>query len=318
MKKLFSLILRAGMSIALLVFLFSKIDFRATFKTILTLQPLYMSLAVAVFVLIYVLCLYRWRTLLVAQGINLPLMRIVSSFSGGIFFSLFLPSTIGGDVARSIDLGLHTKRHSVIIASVLLDRLSGFVGLVLVALVSLLAGHRYISEPSVYTTIFIVAGILFAILTVIFNTKIYNGVKRRLDNKGSLGENIRELHSEIYYFRKKPAILLGNLLFSILVQAASSVSSFFILRALHSDIKFIYPFILNPVIIAIATLPISIGGLGLRDASSVFFYTKVGVTHDTALAHSLLNFALMVIFGLIGGLIYLFTLHYRRRNSHVG
>lgn len=312
MKKILSMVMRIGVSAALLVFLFRKIDFKATLKVILLLRPAYFTLAVIIFFVIYVLVLYRWKMLLNAQGICLPLKRVVSSFSGGIFFSLFLPSTIGGDIARSLDLGLHTSRRSVIVASVFLDRLSGFVGLVLVALASLIFGHRLINEPSVYLTVFLLAVLLGGILLIIFNKGIYRRLNHPLPKKGGLLDNLRKLHAEIYYFRSKPSILYLNLIYSIIIQAGSSFVSFVLLRSLNVNLNIVYPLVFNPLITTITTLPISIGGLGLRDASSIFFYAKAGVAKDAALAQSLLNFALIVFFGLIGGIIYVSTLHYRR------
>lgn len=311
MKKIFSLILRIGISAILLFILFQKIDLKETFKIIASLNIYYFMLAALTFALVYFLVFYRWRMLLNAQGLNLPLRRVFSSFSGGIFFSLFLPSTIGGDIARSVDLGAHTKRHNVIIASVLLDRISGFVGLVIVAAVSLIFSHKLISEPSVYLIVFILLLLLAAILLFIFNKGIYKWINHS-SKKGGFRETIRHLHSEIYFFRSRRSVLLINLIYSVMIQLCSSVFSYFLLCSLNARINILYIFVLSPVIMIITALPISIGGLGLRDASSIFFYTKVGVAKDIALGQSLLNFALAVCFGLVGGIIYVSSLHNRR------
>lgn len=315
MKKTFSLILRTGISAILLFILFQKIDLKETLKIIASLNIYYFTLATITFFIIYLLVFYRWKMLLNAQGLNLPLRRVFSSFSGGIFFSLFLPSTIGGDIARSVDLGAHTKRHNVIIASVLLDRISGFVGLVIVAAVSLIFSHKLISEPSVYLIVFILLLLLVAILLFIFNKGIYKWINHS-SKKGGFRNAIKHLHSEIYIFRSKPYVLFQNLIYSIMIQLSSSIFSYFLLCSLNAKINILYPLVLTPVITIITALPISIGGLGLRDASSIFFYTKVGVTKDIALGQSLLNFAMMVCFGLIGGIIYVSSLRNRRLQPH--
>ena len=311
-KKIFSIVLRVGISAALLFILFRKIDFKSTLIVISHLNFGYFTFAAVIFLAIYALVFYRWRMLLKAQDLNLPTSRILSSFSGGIFFSLFLPSTIGGDVARTLDLSLHTKKRSVVAASVLLDRLSGFVGLVLVAIVSLIFGHKLIVEPEVYFVVLILSALLAAVLLIIFNKRIYKRLNRKIHKDGSFWDNFRKLHAEIFFFRSQPSILYLNLLYSILIQSGSSVVAYFLLRSLNVKIHIIYPLVFSPVITVITTLPVSIGGLGLRDASSIFFYTKVGVLKNVALAQSLLNFALIVATGLIGGIIYVSTFHYRR------
>lgn len=316
MKKTISASLRVFISIVLLLVLFRKIDFKGTLKVIARLNPLYFIAAIAIFFIIYVLVFYRWKMLLDTRKAGVSSLRVFTSFSGGLFFNLFTPSTIGGDLSRSIDLGTHTKSYSVIAATVLLDRLSGFAGLVTVAMVSLIFGYRVINDFSVYISIFFFAVLLGGIFLALFNEGIYRRLNRSVAKKGNFWENFKKLHSEIYFFRRHTAVLYANLGCSILIQAGASLFSYFLLRSLNIRISIIYPLVFNPVITVITAMPISIGGLGLRDASSIFFYAKAGVAKDAALAQSLLNFAVIVIFGLIGGMVYVSTLRYRRLQPH--
>ena len=312
MKKTISASLRVLVSLALIFVLFRKIDFTGTLKVIAHLNPFYFTLAMVIFFILTVLVFYRWKMLLDAHKVEVLSMRVLSSFSGGLFINLFTPSTIGGDLSRSIDLGAHTKRYGVIAATVLLDRLSGFAGLVTVAIVSLIFGHRLIDDFSVYATVFLLALLLTGVVLILFNEGIYSRLSRFVSKKGKFWENFNKLHTEIYFFRQHRGVLYANFLYSIVIQGGSSVFSYFILRSLNTKINILYPLVFNPVITVITTIPISIGGLGLRDASSIFFYSKAGVAKDIALAQSLLNFAVIVIFGLIGGILYVSTLHYRR------
>ncbi|MEK6567887.1 MAG: lysylphosphatidylglycerol synthase transmembrane domain-containing protein [Candidatus Omnitrophota bacterium] len=328
MKKTISTSLRIFISLALLFVLFRKIDFRGTLKVIANLDLFYFALALGIFLILTIMVFFRWKMLLDAHKVDVPLIRALNSFSGGLFLNLFTPSTIGGDLSRSIDLGAHTKRYGVIAATVLLDRLSGFAGLVTVAIVSLIFGHRLIDDFSVYATVFSMALLLSGVFLVLFNRKIYDRLNRSVSNpstslgispkreqgakKGKLWDNFKKLHSEIYFFRQHRGILCANFIYSIIIQTGASVFSYFILRSLNTRINLLYPLVFNPVITVITTIPISISGLGLRDASSIFFYSKAGVAKDIALAQSLLNFAVIVTLGLIGGILYVSTLHYRR------
>lgn len=312
MKKTISSALRIFVSLVLLFVLFRKIDFRGTFKVIVHLNPFYFVLALVIFFILTVLVFYRWKMLLDAHKVEVPLMRALSSFSGGLFINLFTPSTIGGDLSRSIDLGEYTKCYGVIAATVLLDRLSGFAGLVTVAIVSLIFGHRLIGDFSVYLTVFLLALLLTGVLLILFNQGIYNRLSRSVSKKGKFWENFKKLHSEIYFFRQHRGVLYVNFIYSIIIQGGASVFSYFILRSLNTKINMLYPLVFNPVITVITTIPISISGLGLRDASSIFFYSKAGVAKDIALAQSLLNFAVILMCGFLGGILYVSTLHYRR------
>ena len=316
MKKIGSILLRASISIALLVFLFAKIDFASTLKLIQTIDIRYLFIAFSIFFIIYVFIFYRWKMLLDAQAVQVPFKLILRSFCGGMFFNLFLPSTIGGDVSRSLDLSLYTKRKSVVVASVLLDRLSGFVGLLAVAIISLMFGYRLIREPSVYMLVFVLMLFLAGLMVIIFSEGMYKKLNRSSHKEGGFWDNFRKLHRELYFFRSKPFVLCLNLFYSIVIQTGSSLVSFFLLRSVHIQLHLVYPLVFTPLITIITTIPIGIGGLGVRDASSIFFYTKIGVAKDAALAQSLLNFLFVVFWGLGAGILYVSTFHYRRIQPH--
>jgi hypothetical protein len=317
-KKIVSIFLRISVSIILLIFLFKQVDKKSLFEVIKNANPLLLLLAAFIFFLVYVLCLFRWEMLLKALKIHLPLKRVIVSACGGYFFSLFLPSTIGGDLMRSIDLATHTGRPHEVIATVVLDRLSGYVGLVIVALLAVLVGFRYINDKTVLLSLGIITAILIAILLVLFNRFIYSKINKLIysPNTGKLRQLLGDLHDELHYFKHHKKVIVNNLIFSLLLQAMSPLSFYVTALSLGLKINIIYFFIFLPIISAITLLPISIGGLGLRDASTIYFFVKVGVSRNLAFAMSLLNFFFILAFGALGGLIYVLTIHHRRIQYH--
>ena len=135
-KSVLTFVLRIGVSVLLLVFLFksNKIDLRILFGDIKGADKSLLAAGFAIYFFIYLFGLLRWQMLLRTAGISASFKKIISSFSGGVFFSIFLPSTIGGDLIRSADLAGHTRKTKEVIATVFLDRLSGYIGLVLIIL----------------------------------------------------------------------------------------------------------------------------------------------------------------------------------------
>lgn len=256
--------------------------------------------------------------LLEATQLMIPLKRIIISFSGGIFFNLFLPSSIGGDLVRCIDLSVHTKKPSEVLATVFLDRLSGYIGMVVVALSALFLGWGLIQDNSVLVAIAALIVLLIAILLILFNQFIYTKVNQFLDspNAGKVRELLRDIHQEIHIFRDHKKTVVSSLILSLLIQATGPLAAYFISLSFGLKINIIYFFIFLPIVGAITMLPLSIGGLGLRDATTVFLFSKIGVGQDIAFAMSLLIFFFTMIYGSIGGLIYVLTVHYRRIQHH--
>ncbi|MFA5157075.1 MAG: lysylphosphatidylglycerol synthase transmembrane domain-containing protein [Candidatus Omnitrophota bacterium] len=318
LKKTLSIIFRVAISIALLVFIFRKADEKVLLELVRNADKPLLFFGFIIFFIAYPLCLFRWEMLLKAAQIRLPLKRVIISYAGGIFFNLFLPSTIGGDLVRSVDLASHTKKPRQIVATVLLDRLSGYIALALVALAAVILGWRLVGDVSVVVPVLIIAGLLVVILLVLFNNFAHSKVNKFLDSPtaGRIREAITSLHQEMHLFGKDKRLVIKNIGLSILIQFTGPLAFYLIGLSLGIKISFTYFLVFVPIVGAITLLPLSIGGLGLRDASMIYFFAKAGVGKDLAFAMSLLNFVFILICGSLGGIIYVFTVRNRRLQYH--
>ncbi len=320
-KKILSLSLRVVTSVFLLYLLFRylDIDFPSVLLAVRSADRGALAVSFWVFMSLNVIALFRWAIILRGAGLRIPFMRIVVSFCGGLFFNVFLP--IGGDVVRSLDLGAFVKRTKEITATVLLDRLSGYVALVLVAVTATAWGWDLVRHPGVLGALVLLSLLLIAMLFVLFNRRLYEFFHRFSSAAGGkdtsralvrrIGSIAVDLHHELHLFKDRRRVLFFNLLLSVVIQALLPISSFFLARALGSDAPLLSFFVFVPIVSAISMLP-SIGGLGLRDASTSFFFESVGMPQHIAIAISLLNFAFVAFSAAIGGLIYGCTVSHRR------
>ncbi len=315
-KNILLFLLRFSVSLLLLFILFkiNKIDLQLLIESIRATDKRLLGAGFLIFFFVYVLGFLRWQMLLKVAGIKLDLRRLISAYAGGIFFSIFLPSTIGGDLVRTADLAESTKQPRQVIATVFLDRLSGYIGLVLVILPALLLGRGLVLDKFVFTSVSVITGLLIIGLLVLFNNHCYLIITKFLNTPGArkVKEAIKSLHQEIHIFRNHKKMIIGNLMLSFFIQFIVPVSVYFIALALGIKINFIYFFIFLPIISAVTLLPLSLGGLGFREGLFVVYFAKAGVVEQSALAMSLLLFFFAVFYGAIGGLIYVFTVHYRR------
>jgi len=321
-KKILSIFLRIGISLALLIFLFyfKKIDARSLLADIKSADKPLLLLAFFISLFSYILGFFRWEMLLKAAEIYLPIKRVIISFSSGIFFNLFLPSTIGGDFARTIDLSKHTKRTKEVVATVFLDRLSGYVGLAITLLFSLILGWKLIkNDVTVLMPAALIILILIILLLVLFNKFLYSQINKLLEipNAGKFRESIKNLLEEIHYFKGHKKVLFNNLVLSLFIQAIGPLVFYTAALSLGvTKINLLYFFIFIPIIGAITLLPISIGGFGVRESTSVLLFATAGITESLAVAMALLNSIFILIYGAIGGIIYVLTIHHRRIQHH--
>jgi uncharacterized protein (TIRG00374 family) len=314
LKRIGGMFLRISISLVLLIFLFTQMKPGALLEIVKHADKALLVLAFLITFFSYLFCYLRWKIFLESAGIHLPSKRLVSAFSGGIFFNMFLPSTVGGDFVRSADLGYHSKKTSTVVATVLLDRLSGFSGMIVVALIALIFGFRVIRDLRIIWAIVFLVIILFLITAAVFNDAAYGLFEKSLfhPRPGKIRSGLRRVLQEMHAFKVHKMALAKSLLISIIVQASGPVITYTLALSFHLEVDIIYFFLFMPLISAVTLLPISIGGLGVREYMTILFFTHLGVSKHFAFAFSLMGFFYLLVYAGIGGLIYGLTLHNRR------
>ncbi len=305
-KNIFSFFLRFGLSAGLLFYLFKNIDLNKSAVLLKTADVIYLFYAGLVFLVINGILLLRWFLYVRALGLQVPLVSVIRYFFIGLFGNLFLPSAIGGDVIKIFGLCVHTSQKAKVVASVILDRLSGFAGMAVVAIVSFAFGSRLIDDMSLVFSIsgMFVASAGFAV--ILFNRRIYSFCCQIFSRLPKLQKSLMNLHDDIALLKNRQDALWIAVGLSCVAQILAAISFFFIAKALHQDIRLVYFIIFMPLICVAASMP-SIGGLGVREAGAAYLFAKVGVESGISVSISLINFLFMVLAGLIGGIIYLAT-----------
>lgn len=306
-KDLLKFILRLVVSVGLLWFIFSKINFAQTKDVVSRADLNFIWQALGVFLLINVFLLTRWYILVKALDLNVRTISIVRYFFVGLFGNLFLPSSVGGDLIKIYGMCKETTFKPRVVASVLLDRLSGFAAIVIVSTLAFFGGYNYIENKFLLVPIVVLAILSLGVGAVLFNETIY-GFGCSIFNKfPKIKETLMKLHYDISLLKGRRAEGYKAIAISCLSQITFSLVFFLIAKALHQDIPFIYFLIFVPFICVVSSFP-SIGGLGIREMGAAYMFSKIGVDNGIAVSISLVNFLFMILVGLIGGLVYVCTL----------
>lgn len=316
LKNVLFYLLKIGITIGLLVFLYTKteIKFYDVILSIKKVNPIYFSIAVILFAFNYLLGMFRWNVLLKAAGVIVPFSRVVVSYLMGLAVNLFIPSTVGGDLARSIDLSVYSSNSKAkLLATVMLDRISGYIAVVAVAFASIFLGFQYVDKP-VLISFTIIVLVLVAIILVLFNRKVARLVQTIFGRFHSIKSALVNFDESIHLFLReaKKRALVFTLFVALVIQIISVLTGYFIAESLGFHIDILYFFIILPIINAISMIPLTMLGLGSRDVSSVYFFGRVGYPATYAETMSLIVFFMFVLTGVIGAIVYVFTLHPRR------
>ena len=312
MRKAASVFLRISITFVLLIFLFSKTDVAKLLEYVQEAHKGQLAAAFGLFFFLNILVLLRWQILLRARSLRVGTFRLFRAYLSGLFFNLVLPSTIGGDTVRTLDIAQHTgEKSSTILGTVVMDRVIGFFGLFGVLIISLLFGFRHFRDPSILIVAVILLGLVVFMFGALFSRRVFRFFFGWLPFV-KLREYLKKVHLVTCEYWEQKGVLLTAFTLSVSIHLGLSFVFLLTAGALGERVPVVYALLFVPMVTAFSSLPISIGGLGLRDAATVFVFTKVGMAREPAFAISLLSFGFMFAVGLLGGVSYVSTL-YRRR-----
>ncbi|HXG94826.1 MAG TPA: lysylphosphatidylglycerol synthase transmembrane domain-containing protein [Blastocatellia bacterium] len=310
MKKTATMLLKAAVSIGILVYIFTKVvDIRSLWANLREANLSFLVAAIAVYFIVQTLSAYRWYLLLKPQGIEISFRKILSLYLLGMYFNFFLPSAIGGDVFRVYYLHKYTGKLSASTASVFLDRDLGMGGLMLVAtLVSALAWTNVEGVP--LAPIFGLIGIVFiAANLAIFYRPTYNLLHRLLSlfKMKKADEKVERLFESVNSYRGRWDLIAYTILLSIGVQVGCALVNVLTANSIglstaHGWIDYL---VFIPAIGLLGMIPLSVNGAGWREFSYIILFESVGATKEQAGALSVLWLVVMIATSLPGGIIYL-------------
>jgi uncharacterized protein (TIRG00374 family) len=299
----FSLIIKLIVTIALFYILLTMIDLEAIKRIIPRTNFYLFSLATAVFFARNIFAAWRWQILLKAKGYDVSFGRLTRLYFIGYFFSFFLPTVMGGDIARGYYLysGGVSKKEAV--SSIMIERVLGLLALTLFAFSSVLFGFRLINSDLI-KVIVIIPSILFLIILLFF---YYSKIDLTANLPGGVIEKLNPLIRLIHNlksYNKRPDILFSAFLMSLLFQFLGIISTYFIALSVQANTEFIYFLILLPIVWFVSLVPISLNGLGIREGIFVFLFVIIGMPKETAITISGLYLLQVIAQGLLGGLFF--------------
>ena len=293
---------RLLISLGLLAFVLRAIGLERIGRVLLEAEPGLFVIALGLFVVGVVVRALRWRALLVALGLQIPLGRLVYLYFLGTFFNMFLPTGFGGDVVRVVELSQDAD-PTLVTGTVIVDRLTGLLMLFVLALLALPFTFGLLPTKVWLAIGLLAAGGLVAGVLVL-QGRWLRRVTRQLPGPLSLtGEGVlARIYDAVTAcgWRAVGAALFFSLIFNVLLV----LENYLVARAVGIELSLAFFFLLVPLLSLTLMLPISFGGLGVREGLAVLLLGQVGVDEAQAVAYSLGVYAIARVTGLFGGLLF--------------
>ena len=242
----------------------------------------------------------RWQRVLAAMDLPAKLTTLMSAYLAGQFVSNFLPSTIGGDVIRVTRLSASNGETTGTFASVVLDRMSGWLILPVLCLVGLAINpsllHLGRASRVAIAISLVTLGSLVAVLFVAASPRLGG----RLAGNTNWLRFIGAVHLGLDRLRRRPAMAAGVLATGFVYQLAVIGAAVLGARALDLGVGPTALLAFIPAVAIVQVLPFTVGGLGVREGALALFLQPLGVSFTHAVALGLLVYALHLIASLLG------------------
>ena len=249
-----------------------------------------------------VLATVRWRAVLGALGHDAPLSHLLSHNLAGLFVSNVLPTTIGGDVLRVSRLSRETDESAASFASVVLERLTGWLVLPIITFFGFLVnpGLRHLGTAT-QVAVALAAGTLVALCLVLVGV-----ASRRFSGKVAGRDGWRRfagaLNLGIERLRAHPAAAANVLLVGLAYQLVLVLAALLAAKAvgIGDGVGPTALLAFFPAVLIAQVLPVSISGLGVREGAFILFLHPLGIRDEQAIALGLLLYLLNLAVSLLG------------------
>lgn len=286
--------------LCILVFIVDPTKILNTLKKI-SLNYIVILLSIS-FILVFISTL-KWGLLIKNLGEKISLRTLFSLYMTGYFINLFLPSFLGGDLARSVYIGKKIGQHEAISAT-FLERYTGFVAMLF------LGSFSVFFVDFVTYKIKIAIGIIFIVSLIITGLSLSTTLLKKLEIlpfSNKILTHLKKIQKSLLLFKDNHSLIANTFLLSFLFHLITVLNTMVAGWAIGwENPPVLGLFIVLPIIFLISVIPISPNGLGIQEGAFSYFLVAVGATPEQALSIALILRIKGYFLGLIGGIIYTF------------
>lgn len=265
--------------------------------------------AVGLHVLTVHLTAFRWRLLMLVQGIILDRRSVLRLSYLGEFFNNFLPGAMGGDAVKAFYVMRHTDKKGATLVSLFANRFVGLLAMVFISVIVLAgwiisgkSGVASLKQP-VFSIFFIAVGIA-GVMFVSLNKRLNNSqTMQSLIARLPFSRQLEVLREAMHRHRQMDGMRLPILFCSALIVVCFILAAMLVGMSLGINLAWYQYFLYMPLIMIMTAVPITPGGVGVMEELFLYFFSSAG-DPQKILAMALLYRLTLIICGLPGVVIF--------------
>jgi glycosyltransferase 2 family protein len=295
LRKHWMMIARVGVSVGIIAFLANKIQWAEMRDANVQWRPWLMGLGI--FMVLHTLCSVRWYMLLHPLERATKMLKCFTLYFEGMLFSMFLPSTIGGDVVKAFRVSPTKTGRVLAMCSLIVDRLSGLVAVLIIGGAAMAAKEW---KLDLWQGIGLGVAMFAASCAVAWiGLSSLGWLMRKLNDTSKLKKTLQKLEA----YSSRPILVCRAFAISIVIQFLNAVSVYYIGNALGINLPLSVYCEVVPTVALLVVVPISVGGLGVREALMAYFLGAYGVKEGLSVLLSI-NWTILNVIAALTGLVY--------------
>ena len=300
-------ILRALVSLTLLVIILLQVDWQEFYLILSDLAPIFLVFPIVGFYVNILLSTYKWQVILVYLQIKEGMGALLRTYMIGVYFSNFLPTSIGGDGYRFLALrSRHPNNSDRVFSSLILERGYGYLTLLLVHFLLLLAYWETLFQSTLlmWIEIIIILGVVAGVLLLFLS----RGKLSRLTNRWPRLKVIERLGQLLAI--RDPRTIAVSMATSFLFVLIGGIGLGMYYWAVGAQVNWIYAIYVSTLLAIIGIAPITVNGLGLVELVQIALMGMVEISGienfsvEIVLAVSIIQRVLGLLLSTPGAVLY--------------
>jgi uncharacterized protein (TIRG00374 family) len=261
-----------------------KVDWKQSWQYLQRVEIWQIVVYIAVILISLLISARKWQNLCYFKNIHESFLNFFKFYLTGAFINNFVPSTIGGDVFRAYQIGRKEKRYSAATSTVIMDRFTGLLALMIMSPVFFLFNFSKSSG------IYILALANLGLLVMLVGFVIFYSLRKTTFAKKTMGyfpEKVVKFLHELSEFGSDQKIFWQAMLYAFLFNLIGvGLANLILFWSLGVDISLLDYFSAIFIISIVSSIP---AGVGLKEWAYIAFFVPLGIDISAAVMVAILN-----------------------------
>ncbi|HCP08961.1 MAG TPA: hypothetical protein DIT25_04155 [Candidatus Moranbacteria bacterium] len=293
MNKKLKIFLKILITAGFLVWAFFHVDWSEVWSYLISIDPWKLIIYASLIIVGIGISAYKWKVLGDHKNIDHSFSDYYRFYLTGTFINNFMPSFIGGDTFKAYQTGKKDEKYIEAASSVMMDRITGMIGLTILALLFSLLNLKEVLSNKLLLTINIILIISLVFDFIAAKTRNLSFWKKLLER---IPQKIAKFIIELQEYSGNSRVMTRTIWLGIVFQFIGvAVANYLLFWSLGIKIGMIDYFSVIFLISLISSIPISINNIGLKEWAYVTFFGIYGLASAPVITVAILSRVIQMI-----------------------